>query len=146
MKSLLQTGYWSIELLIICFAHEAIATFPTPSDGILYPVGDVSHKNKRGKKSPVAQKGRKNKPDPRLFRIQFVVLMATWDVYRVPIGLSIILHEEHRWLQLRVRCHDIQAKKSWSIFQLQNNLRIEIVLKNKIKHDMALTLKNCLKQ
>jgi hypothetical protein len=72
-----------------------MAMFPAPPDAVLYLIGDGSHKNKRGKKSPVVQKGRKNRFDPWFFGIKFVVLMAAWDVYRFPVGIRIILPKEH---------------------------------------------------
>jgi hypothetical protein len=95
LRRLLKASYWSIELLITWFAHEAMAAFPAPSDAVLYLIGDGSHKNKRGKRNPVVQKGRKSKFDPWFFGIKFVVLMAAWDVYRFPVGIRIILPKDH---------------------------------------------------
>ena len=94
-RRLLKAGYWSIHLLLTWFAQEALACFPPPEDGVLYLWGDSSEKPKRGKKNPVAQKGRKSKYHPWLFGLRFVLLMAHWDVYRIPVAFRLILPKTH---------------------------------------------------
>lgn len=94
-RRLLKAAYWSIHLLMTWLAYETIKTFPAPEDGILYLIGDSSEKGKRGKKHPVAQKGRKSKHHPWFFGIRFVVLMAAWDVYRIPVSFRLILPKTH---------------------------------------------------
>jgi hypothetical protein len=89
-RRFLKAGYWSVHLLIDWFAAEVIKSLPLPEDATVYLIGDGSHKDKRGKKSPLVQKGRKSKGDPWFFGIRFVVLMVSWDVYRVPMGFRII--------------------------------------------------------
>lgn len=94
-RRLLRAAYWSIQVLVTWFAYEAIKTFPAPEDAILYLIGDSSEKLKRGKKHPVAQKGRKSNKHPYFFGIRFVILMAAWDVYRIPVGFRLILPKTH---------------------------------------------------
>jgi hypothetical protein len=94
-RRLLKAGYWSVHLLVEWFAQEVIKTFPVPEDGVLYLFGDSSQKDKRGKKNPAAQKGRKSKRHPWFFGIRFVILMAAWDVYRIPVSFRIILPKKH---------------------------------------------------
>ena len=90
-RRLLKAGYWSVHILIQWFAEEAIKSFPPPQDGVLYVIGDSSEKDKRGKKNPAAQKGRKSKHHPWFFGIRFMALMASWDVYRIPAAFRAIL-------------------------------------------------------
>jgi len=92
---LLKAGYWSVHLLIEWLAEEVIKSLPPPEDGTLYAIGDGSHKDKRGQKNPVAQKGRKSKSDPWFFGIRFVVLMVSWNVYRIPVAFRIIRPKDH---------------------------------------------------
>ena len=94
-RRLLKATYWSIQILVTWFAYEAIKTFPIPQDGVLYLIGDSSEKPKRGKKHPVAQKGRKSNKHPYYFGIRFVILMAAFDVYRIPVGFRLILPKTH---------------------------------------------------
>ena len=94
-RRLLTAGYWSIHLLVNFFAAHAIASFPAPEDGILFLIADSSEKDKRGKKNPSAQKGKRNKNGGWFFGIRFIVLMAAWDVFRIPAAFRIILPKSH---------------------------------------------------
>lgn len=94
-RRLLKAGYWSVHLLVTWFAQEAMKAFPAPEDATLYLIGDGSEKPKRGKKHPVAQKGRKSQRHPWFFGVRFVVLMAAWDVVRIPVGFRLILPKTH---------------------------------------------------
>jgi len=49
-------------------------------------VGDGSVKPKRGTQNPLAQKGRKSEHQPWFFGIRFALVIATWDVYRLPVA------------------------------------------------------------
>jgi len=95
-RRLLKATYWSIHLLVTWFSQEVMKTLPVPEDATLYLIGDSSEKPKRGKKHPVAQKGRKSKRHSFFFGIRFVVLMAAFDVYRIPVGFRISLPKTHR--------------------------------------------------
>lgn len=77
-------------ILLRWFASEAIKRFPLPSDCIIYVVGDGSHRDKRGKKHPEIQKGKQNKY-VYFFGIKFIVLMVSWDTYRIPVDFEIVL-------------------------------------------------------
>ena len=92
---LLQATYWNIHLIINWLAHDLMATLPAPANGIVYLFGDGSHADKRGTKNPVAQKGRTSKHRPWFFGLRFVVLMAAWDGYRIPVGVRLILPKRH---------------------------------------------------
>jgi hypothetical protein len=76
-------------------AQDLVATLPAPANGTLYLFGDGSHADKRGTKNPVVQKGRISKHHPWFLGLRFVLLMAAWDDYRVPVGFRIILPKRH---------------------------------------------------
>jgi hypothetical protein len=95
IRRLLKAGYWSIHLLLVWFAEEAIASFPPPEDGVGYLVGDGGHKEKRGKKNTTVQKGRKNQSQSYFFGIRFVMIALCWDVYRIPVDFRIVLPKTH---------------------------------------------------
>ena len=86
---------WNVPLLVSWLAHDLVATLPAPANGILYLFGDGSHADKRGIKNPVVQKGRISKHHPWFLGLRFVLLMAAWDGYRVPVGFRIILPKHH---------------------------------------------------
>jgi hypothetical protein len=96
---LLKATYWNVHLLVSWMAQALMATLPPPSNGILHLIGDGSQADKRGAKNPVAQKGRKSKHHPWFFGIRFVLLMAAWDGYRIPVGFRLILPKRHRGYQ-----------------------------------------------
>src|SRR6266568_1896715 len=88
-------SYWNVHLMVEWWAQEALATLPPPSDGTLYLVGDGSEKPKRGTQNPLAQKGRKSEHHPWFFGIRFALLIANWDVYRLPMAFRLIRPKSH---------------------------------------------------
>ena len=92
---LLKAAYWNVHLLVHWLAQDLLATLPPPPNGILYLFGDGSHADKRGPKNPVAQKGRISQHHPWFFGLRFVLLMAAWDDYRLPVGFRLILPKRH---------------------------------------------------
>jgi hypothetical protein len=95
LRRVLKATYWTAQELLTWWADEAIACFPPPPDGVLYVVGDGSEKPKRGTKNAVVQKGRKGKHTPWFLGIRFVLVIACWDVYRIPVSFRIILPKSH---------------------------------------------------
>jgi Transposase DDE domain len=92
---LLKAAYWNVHLLVSWLSQELLVTLPPPTNGVLYLFGDGSHADKRGTKNPVAQKGRISQHHPWFFGLRFVLLMAAWDGYRVPVGFRLILPKRH---------------------------------------------------
>ena len=76
---LLKAAYWHGHLLVSWLAQERLATWPPPTHGVLYLVGDGRHADQRGTKHPVAQQGRHSKPHPWFLGRRFVVWLAAWD-------------------------------------------------------------------
>ena len=92
---LLKAASWNVHLLVSWWGQDLLTTLPPPTNGILYLFGDGSHADKRGTKNPVAQKGRISKHHPWFFGLRFVLLMAAWDGYRIPMGFRLILPKRH---------------------------------------------------
>ena len=92
---LLKATYWNVHLLVSWLAQDLLTTLPAPANGILYLFGDGSHADKRGTKNPVAQKWRTSKHHPWFFGLRFVLLLAAWDDYRLPVGCRLILPQRH---------------------------------------------------
>src|SRR5262249_22157474 len=85
----------NVHLLVRWLAHDLVATLPAPANGILSLCGDGSHADKRGTKHPGAQKGRISQHHPWFFGLRFVLLMAAWHGYRIPVGGRLILPKRH---------------------------------------------------
>jgi hypothetical protein len=92
---LLKASYWKVHLMVNWMAQDLIATLPPPSNHLLYLIGDGSQADQRGGKNPVTQKGRKSKYHPWFFGIRFVLLIAAWDGYRIPVGFRLMLPKRH---------------------------------------------------
>ena len=92
---LLKAAYWNVHLIVHWLAQDLLVTLPPSTNGILYLFGDGSHADKRGTKNPVAQKGRISQQHPWFFGLRFVLLLAAWDGYRVPVSFRLILPKRH---------------------------------------------------
>jgi len=90
LRRVLKAAYWDVHLLVAWWVAEALQTLPPPKDGTLHLVGDGSVKPKRGTQNPLAQKGRKSEHQPWFFGIRFALVIATWDVSRLPVAFRVI--------------------------------------------------------
>jgi Transposase DDE domain len=90
LRRVLKAAYWDVHVLVAWWLEEAMRTLPPPKDGTLYLAGDGSVKPKRGTQNPLAQKGRKSEHQPWFFGIRFALLIAPWDIYRLPVAFRLI--------------------------------------------------------
>jgi hypothetical protein len=90
LRRLLAAGRWQWDRVLEWLVSEALAAFPPPQDGVLYLVVDSTFKGKRGKKNPLAKKGRLTEYAPFTFGLPVVILIAQWDVYRIPLAFRLV--------------------------------------------------------
>jgi hypothetical protein len=90
LRRLLAAGRWQWTRVLEWLVHQALSAFPPPRDGVLYVVVDSTLKGKRTKKNPLAKKGRLNEYAPYTFGLHVVILIAQWDVYRVPMAFRLV--------------------------------------------------------
>jgi hypothetical protein len=95
LRRLLAAGRWQWEQVLHWLVSEALAAFPPPKDGIVYLVVDSTLKSKRGKKNPLAKKGRLNEYAPFTFGLHVVIVIAQWDVYRIPLAFRLVKPKDH---------------------------------------------------
>lgn len=93
-RRLLCAGYWCTKSLLWWFADQALQALPPPEDGILYLVGDSTLQGNRGRTHPVAQNTRLSQHHPYVFGFRIVLLMAQWDVYRIPVDFALIRRKD----------------------------------------------------
>jgi hypothetical protein len=83
--------YGNVPLLVSWLAHDLLATWPPPANGVLELGGAGSPADQRGTKNPVGQQGRLSQQPPGFLGVRVVLVMAAWDGYRVPVSCRIIL-------------------------------------------------------
>jgi DDE family transposase len=94
LRRLLAAGRWQWEQGLHWLVSEALTAFPPPKDGSLYLVVDSTVKGKRGKKTPLEKKGRFNEYAPFTFGLHIVIVVAQWDVYRIPVAFRVVKPKE----------------------------------------------------
>jgi Transposase DDE domain len=99
LRRLLAAGRWQWAGVLEWLVSEALAAFPPPKDGVLYLVVDSTLKGKRGKKNPLAKKGRLNEYAPFTFGLHVVILIAQWDIYRIPLAFRLVKPKESKEYQ-----------------------------------------------
>ena len=90
LRRLLAAGRWQWRRVLDWLVSQALAAVPPPKDGVLYLVVDSTLKSKRSKKNPLAKKGRLNEYAPFTYGLHVVILMAQWDVYRIPLAFRVV--------------------------------------------------------
>jgi hypothetical protein len=103
-RRLLCAGYWCTKTLLWGFAEPAMQALPPPEDGLLYLVGDSTLKGQRGRKHPVAHNTRLSQFHPYVFGFRIVLLMAQWDVYRIPVDFALLRRKD---------APDYQPENAW---------------------------------
>jgi len=90
LRRLLAAGRWQWAQGLEWRVSQALAAFPPPRDGVLYLVVDSTLKGKRTKQNPLAKKARLNAYAPYTLGLPVVILIAPWEVYRVPLAFRLV--------------------------------------------------------
>src|SRR4051812_3582781 len=90
LMRMVRSGYWDERLLISDIGSDVLRTLPPASDRVLHLIGDTTLKGKRGKKHPVGRKARWNNYARYTFGFEMVLLIASWDHFRVPVAIRVV--------------------------------------------------------
>jgi hypothetical protein len=90
LRRLLAAGCWPWTMVLAWLVEQTLGAFPPPRDGVLYLVADSTLKGKRTQKNPWAKAWRLNEYRPYTFGLHVVVLLAQWDVYRIPLAFRLV--------------------------------------------------------
>jgi hypothetical protein len=90
LRRLLAAGRWQWAGVLKWLVSEALSAFPPSKDGAVYLVVDSTLKSKRTKQNPLVKKSRLNDYAPYTFGLHVVILIAQWDVYRVPLAFRLV--------------------------------------------------------
>jgi Transposase DDE domain len=111
---MLRSGKWDAQAVMNGMADKVLRSLPPAADGKLYLIGDTTHKPKRGKKHPLGQVTRQSQSSPHVFGFGMVVLVASWNGFRIPIQMATIDPERkgHQNILFRQMLRDFEAP-SW---------------------------------
>jgi hypothetical protein len=85
---MIRSSQWDATAAMTQMAAATLRTLPPPADGVLYVIGDSTVKEKRGRKHPLGHTTRHGEHDPYIFGFEMVLVLASWDRFRVPIALA----------------------------------------------------------
>jgi len=87
---MVRSSQWDAAAVMTQIATTTLWMLPPPADGVLYLIGDSTLKAKRGRKHPLGRTTRHSEHDPYTFGFEMVLLITSWDRFRVPIALALI--------------------------------------------------------
>jgi hypothetical protein len=87
---MVRSGQWDAQAVLTDLATTTLRSLPPPPDGVLYLLGDSMLKPKRGRKHPLGHFTRHGEHDPSMCGVELVLLIASWDRFRVPVALGLI--------------------------------------------------------
>src|SRR5918992_1015181 len=90
LMRMVRSGQWDDKVLVDEMSRDVLGWLPAPADGVIHLNADKTRKDKRGRKHPLGLVTRESKHAPYHFGFEMVLLIASWDRYRVPINLAVM--------------------------------------------------------
>ena len=90
LMRMVRSGQWDAEVLVEKMSRDVLNWLPAPADGVIHLSVDKTRKDKRGRKHPLGLVNRDSKSSPYHFGFEMVLLIASWDRYRIPICLAVM--------------------------------------------------------
>ena len=87
---MVRSAQWDAQAVLTQMAMTTLRTLPPPADGVLYLLGDSTLKAKRGRQHPLGYTTRQSESAPYTFGFGMVLLVASWDRFRIPVALGLI--------------------------------------------------------
>jgi hypothetical protein len=111
---LVRSGQWEAQAVLRGMSQKVLRTLPPPANGRLYLLGDTTHKTQRGRQHPLGHVTRQSASSPSTFGFDMVVLIASWDGFRIPVALAPIdpKRKGHQNILFRQRRKDF-APPAW---------------------------------
>jgi DDE family transposase len=108
---MLRSGKWDAQAVMNGMADKVLRSLPPAADGKLYLIGDTTHKPKRGQQHPLGHVTRQSKSSPHVFGFGMVVLVASWNGFRIPIRIATLDPERkgHQNILFRQMLKDFEA-------------------------------------
>jgi hypothetical protein len=88
LMRMVRSGQWDDQVLVDEMSRDVLHWLPAAADGVIHLSVDKTRKDKRGRKHPLGLVTRESKHSPYHFGFEMVLLIASWDRYRIPIKLQ----------------------------------------------------------
>jgi DDE family transposase len=90
LMRMVRSGQWDARVLVDEMSRDVLNWLPAPADGIIHLSADKTRKDKCGRKHPLGLVNRDSAHAPYHFGFEMVVLIASWDHYRIPMRLAVM--------------------------------------------------------
>jgi hypothetical protein len=90
LMRMVRSGQWDDSVLVTQMSQDVLNWLPPPADGVIHLSADKTRKDKRGRKHPLGLVTRDSVHSPYQFGFEMVLLIASWDHYRIPINLAVM--------------------------------------------------------
>jgi hypothetical protein len=85
---MLRAGKWDAQAVLSGMADKVLRSLPPAADGKLFLMGDTTHKPKRGRQHPLGHVTRQSESSPYTCGFDMVVLVASWERFRLPVAIA----------------------------------------------------------
>jgi DDE family transposase len=90
LMRMVRSGQWDASVLVSEMSRDVLGWLPAPADGVIHLSADKTRKDKRGRKHPLGLVTRDSAHAPYHFGFEMVLLIASWDRCRIPIGIALM--------------------------------------------------------
>jgi len=90
LMRMVRSGQWDADVLVTQMSQDVLNWLPAPEDGIIHLSADKTRKDKCGRKHPLGLVNRDSAHSPYHFGFEMVLLIASWDRYRIPLRLAVM--------------------------------------------------------
>ena len=90
LMRMVRSGQWDDSVLVTQMSRDVLNWLPPAADGVMHLSADKTRKDKRGRKHPLGLVTRDSAHSPYQFGFEMVLLIASWDHYRIPIRIAVM--------------------------------------------------------
>jgi hypothetical protein len=90
LMRMVRSGQWDDSVLVTQMSRDVLNWLPPPADGVIHLSADKTRKDKCGRKHPLGLVTRDSAHSPYHFGFEMVLLIASWDHYRIPIRIAVM--------------------------------------------------------
>ncbi len=87
---MVRSGQWDANVLVRGMSRDVLNWLPAPADGVMHLRADKTRKDKRGRQHPLGLVTRESAHAPYRFGFEMVLLIASWNHYRIPITIAVM--------------------------------------------------------